>query len=197
MTASGHGAVPTQSMRGSTRGTGEWHVITAIFDTRKSELFVDGGREATGKNVGNNRLDGLSIGCDHSGVFFLMGSVAEVRVAGSYTAFPTPDPPPLSRTLRASQPHPPCPAASAPDEPQPPPPFRRSDSSAATSPAPTASSSSAPSPASTTCTTQSTPHRPQRPMKHGRPPATCASHPSAGCAAPARGRRPPAESPPA
>lgn len=50
MTASGHGAVPTQSMRGSTRGTGEWHVITAIFDTRKSELFVDGGREATGKN---------------------------------------------------------------------------------------------------------------------------------------------------
>jgi hypothetical protein len=79
MTASGHDAVPTQSMRGVTRGTGEWHVITAIFDTRKSELFVDGGREATGKNVGNNRLDGLSIGCDHSGVFFLMGSVAEVR----------------------------------------------------------------------------------------------------------------------
>jgi hypothetical protein len=70
---------PFRLFQGTTRGTGEWHVITAIFDTRKSELFVDGAREAAGKNVGNNRLDGLSIGCDHSGVFFLMGSVAEVR----------------------------------------------------------------------------------------------------------------------
>mmetsp|Transcript_25819 Transcript_25819/g.78500 ORF Transcript_25819/g.78500 Transcript_25819/m.78500 type:complete len:356 (-) Transcript_25819:758-1825(-) len=80
MTASGHDAVPSQSMRGSTRGDGEWHVFTAIFDVRKSELYVDGVREASGKNVGNNRLDGLSIGCDHSGVFFLIGSVAELRL---------------------------------------------------------------------------------------------------------------------
>ena len=81
MTASGHDAVPSQSMRGSTRGDGEWHVFTAIFDVRKSELYVDGVREASGKNVGNNRLDGLSIGCDHSGVFFLIGSVAEASAS--------------------------------------------------------------------------------------------------------------------
>lgn len=64
----------------STRGTGDWHVYTAIFDTRRSEIFVDGCCEATGKNVGNNVLDGLSIGCDHNGIFFLNGSLAEIRL---------------------------------------------------------------------------------------------------------------------
>ena len=47
----------------STRGTGDWHVYTAVFDQRKSEVFVDGYCEASGKNVGANCLDGLSIGC--------------------------------------------------------------------------------------------------------------------------------------
>ena len=33
-------------------------------------MFVDGYCEASAKNVENNKLDGLSIGCDHNGVFF-------------------------------------------------------------------------------------------------------------------------------
>ena len=62
----------------STRGTGEWHIYTAIFDQRRSEVYVDGYCEATGKNVGSNTLDGLSIGCDHNGIFFLHGALAEL-----------------------------------------------------------------------------------------------------------------------
>jgi len=80
MTASGHDSSPRHSLRGSTRGTGDWHVYTAIFDQRRSEVYVDGFCEATGKNVGTNVLDGLSIGCDHNGVFFLNGALAEIRV---------------------------------------------------------------------------------------------------------------------
>jgi len=80
MTASGHDSSPRHSLRGSTRGTGDWHVYTAIFDQRRSEVYVDGYCEATGKNVGSNALDGLSIGCDHNGVFFLNGALAEIRV---------------------------------------------------------------------------------------------------------------------
>jgi len=80
MTASGHDSSPRHSLRGSTRGTGDWHVYTAIFDQRRSEVYVDGYCEATGKNVGTNVLDGLSIGCDHSGVFFLNGALAEIRL---------------------------------------------------------------------------------------------------------------------
>mmetsp|Transcript_49360 Transcript_49360/g.106910 ORF Transcript_49360/g.106910 Transcript_49360/m.106910 type:complete len:340 (-) Transcript_49360:1257-2276(-) len=80
MTASGHDASPKHSLRGSTRGTGDWHIYTAIFDQRRSEVFVDGFCEASGKNVGNNSLDGLSIGCDHNGIFFLIGSLAELRL---------------------------------------------------------------------------------------------------------------------
>ena len=98
----------------STRGTGDWHVYTAVFDQRKSEIYVDGYCEASGKNVGANCLDGLSIGCaasrrgrrpsrmqsrqracasatptrwacgcarcDHTGVFFLTGMIAELRL---------------------------------------------------------------------------------------------------------------------
>jgi len=41
---------------------------------------VDGYCEASGKNVGANVLDGLSIGCDHNGVFFLNGALAEIRL---------------------------------------------------------------------------------------------------------------------
>jgi len=80
MTASGHDASPKHSLRGSTRGTGDWHVYTAIFDQRRSEVYVDGYCEASGKNVGGNSLDGLTIGCDHNGVFFLIGSLAELRL---------------------------------------------------------------------------------------------------------------------
>ncbi len=32
MTASGGESAPKNSLRGSTRGIGEWHVYTAIFD---------------------------------------------------------------------------------------------------------------------------------------------------------------------
>ena len=71
---------PKHSARGSTRGTGEWHVYTAVFDQKKSEMFVDGNCEASGKNVGSNSLDGLSLGCDHTGVFFLSGMIAELRL---------------------------------------------------------------------------------------------------------------------
>ena len=61
MTASGQDSAPRNSLRGSTRGTGEWHIYTAIYDERKSEMFVDGYCEASAKNVGNNKLDGLSM----------------------------------------------------------------------------------------------------------------------------------------
>ena len=81
MTASGQDSAPRNSLRGSTRGTGEWHIYTAIYDERKSEMFVDGYCEASAKNVGNNKLDGLSIGCDHNGVFFLSGAIAGVASA--------------------------------------------------------------------------------------------------------------------
>lgn len=67
MTASGHDAAPKHSLRGSTRGMGEWHIYTAVFNTKRSEIYIDGHCEATGKNVGTNHLDGLSIGCDHNG----------------------------------------------------------------------------------------------------------------------------------
>ena len=80
MTASGHDQTPKNSLRGSTRGTGDWHVYTAVFDQRKSEMYVDGYCEASGKNVGANPLDGLSLGCDHTGVFFLTGMIAELRL---------------------------------------------------------------------------------------------------------------------
>jgi len=71
---------PKYSARGSTRGTGEWHVYTAVFDHKKSEMYVDGNCEASGKNVGSNSLDGLSLGCDHTGVFYLTGMIAELRL---------------------------------------------------------------------------------------------------------------------
>ena len=34
----------------------------------------------TPKQVGSNSLDGLSLGCDHTGVFFLTGMIAELRL---------------------------------------------------------------------------------------------------------------------
>jgi len=84
MTASGQDSSPRQSIRGSTRGTGEWHVYTAIFDGRRSSIFVDGYCEASGKTVGTNALDGLSLGCDHNGIFFLNGSMSEIRLYHSH-----------------------------------------------------------------------------------------------------------------
>ena len=80
MTASGQDASPRHSLRGSTRGTGDWHIYTAIFDHRRSEIYVDGYCEASGKSAGGNGLDGLSVGCDHNGVFYLTGSLAELRL---------------------------------------------------------------------------------------------------------------------
>ena len=80
MTASGQDSAPRNSLRGSTRGTGEWHIYTAIFDHRRSEIYVDGYCEASGKSAGGNGLDGLSVGCDHNGVFFLTGSLVELRL---------------------------------------------------------------------------------------------------------------------
>ncbi|KAL1515687.1 hypothetical protein AB1Y20_002304 [Prymnesium parvum] len=81
ITADGRGVdSPSKLLRGATRGTGLWHVYTAIFDGPRSELFVDGRCEGSGKNIGNGCLDGLSMGCDHSGVFHLKGSIAELRL---------------------------------------------------------------------------------------------------------------------
>jgi len=81
MTADGVGdESPAKLLRGATRSTGSWHVYTAIFDGGRSEMFVDGRCEGSGKNVGTGPLDGLTIGCDHSGVFHLKGAVAELRL---------------------------------------------------------------------------------------------------------------------
>lgn len=80
ITASGQDSSPRNSLRGNTRGNGEWHVYTTVFNHRRSEIFVDGYCEATGKSAGDNGLDGLSLGCDHNGVFFLNGSIAEMRL---------------------------------------------------------------------------------------------------------------------
>jgi len=88
ITASGQDASPRHSLRGSTRGTGDWHVYTAIFDHRRSEIFVDGYCEASGKTAGGNGLDGLSIGCDHNGVFYLTGSLSELRLFHCHMATP-------------------------------------------------------------------------------------------------------------
>ena len=86
MTASGQDSAPRHSLRGSTRGTGQWHIYTAIFNHRKSEIYVDGYCEASGKTGGGNGLDGLTLGCDHNNVFFLTGSVAELRLYHTHVA---------------------------------------------------------------------------------------------------------------
>jgi hypothetical protein len=88
MTASGVDSSPRHSLRGTTRGTGHWHIYTAVFDNKRSEIFVDGYCEASGKAVGSNALDGLSIGCDHAGVFFLTGSMAELRLFNCHLTTP-------------------------------------------------------------------------------------------------------------
>ena len=84
ITASGQDSSPRFSLRGNTRGTGDWHVYTTVFHHKKSEIYVDGYCEASGKSVGTNGLDGLSLGCDHNGVFFLQGSVSEVRLFNTH-----------------------------------------------------------------------------------------------------------------
>jgi len=85
MTADGHGVEsPAKLLRGATRGNGQWHVYTAIFDGPRSEMYVDGRCEGAGKNVGNGSLDGLSMGCDHSGVFHLQGAIAELRLYSAH-----------------------------------------------------------------------------------------------------------------
>jgi len=83
MTATGSGGDvpgPSHLLRGRTRATDVWHIYTAIFDGDKSELYMDGIREAGGKSVGRSPLDGLRIGCDHTATFFLKGAIAELRV---------------------------------------------------------------------------------------------------------------------
>jgi len=84
MTASGQDSSPRHSVRGTTRGTGDWHIYTAIFNHKRSEIYCDGYCEASGKSAGPNALDGLSIGCDHNGDFFLTGSIAEIRLFASH-----------------------------------------------------------------------------------------------------------------
>jgi len=81
MTADGVGtSSPAKLLRGATRSNGQWHVYTAIFNGSKSEMFIDGRCEGARKTVGGGTLDGLTIGCDHSGVFHLRGSIAELRL---------------------------------------------------------------------------------------------------------------------
>ena len=71
---------PSKLLRGATRSMGTWHVYTAIYHGERSELYVDGLLEASGKTVGGGRLDGLRIGNDHTGTFFLRGAIAELRL---------------------------------------------------------------------------------------------------------------------
>ena len=83
MTAHGSGEIapePKRLLRGRTRSTDAWHLYTCIFDGDKSELYVDGIKEAGGKAVGHAHLDGIRIGCDHTGTFFLTGMMAELRI---------------------------------------------------------------------------------------------------------------------
>jgi len=81
MTAHGNGsAAPTKLLRGSTRSNGSWHVYTAIYDGERSEMYLDGVREASGRSVGTSGLDGLRVGCDHTSTFFLKGAIAELRL---------------------------------------------------------------------------------------------------------------------
>lgn len=81
MTAHGSSRrAPSQLLRGTTRSEGKWHVYTAVFDGERSALFVDGVREASGKAVGEGTLNGLRLGCDAAGKFFLRGAIAECRV---------------------------------------------------------------------------------------------------------------------
>ena len=79
MTASGMGqSAPSQLLRGRPRANDAWHIYTAVYDGKSSELFVDGVREAGGKSVGSASLDGLRLGSDHTSTFFLNGAIAEV-----------------------------------------------------------------------------------------------------------------------
>ena len=81
MSAHGVGAdAPTKLLRGTTRATNTWHVYTAVFDGDRSEMYVDGVREAGGRSIGSSSLDGLRIGCDHTSTFFLRGAIAELRI---------------------------------------------------------------------------------------------------------------------
>jgi len=92
MTAYGSGETtpgPSHLLRGRTRATNAWHVYTAIYDGDKSELYVDGIREASGKAVGKGSLDGLRLGCDHTATFYLKGAIAELRVFSCHLS-PTP-----------------------------------------------------------------------------------------------------------
>ena len=92
MTAHGSGESapgPSHLLRGRTRATNSWHVYTAIYDGDKSELYVDGIKEASGKAIGKGALDGLRLGCDHSATFYLRGAIAEVRIFSCHLS-PTP-----------------------------------------------------------------------------------------------------------
>jgi len=83
MAANGSGEIapdPKSLLRGRTRSTDAWHLYTCIFDGDKSELYVDGIKEAGGKAVGHAHLDGIRIGCDHTGTFFLTGMMSELRI---------------------------------------------------------------------------------------------------------------------
>lgn len=71
---------PSKLQRGSTRSNGEWHVYSVVFDGERSAIYVDGVLESSGKSVGGGKLDGLTIGGDHTGTYNLRGAVAELRV---------------------------------------------------------------------------------------------------------------------
>jgi len=89
MTAHGSGDVAPGAphlLRGHTRSTGSWHVYTAVYDGDKSELYIDGLLEARGKSVGKASLDGVRLGCDHTGTFHLKGAIAEVRLFSCHLA---------------------------------------------------------------------------------------------------------------
>jgi len=81
----GHDA-PAKLLRGQTRSVGTWHVYTAVFDGDRSAMYVDGVKEASGRSAGSSPLDGVRLGCDHTGTFFLKGAVAELRLYSCHLA---------------------------------------------------------------------------------------------------------------
>ena len=84
MTASGQDSSPRQSLRGTTRSTGEWHIYTAIYDHKRSEVYVDGAR------AGHPAFPSIQL---------IKGAPIPSPVAGS-SARPASAQPPLSACFR-------------------------------------------------------------------------------------------------
>jgi len=82
--AAGGGGEGGSSGAGGAGGAGGaasgWHVYCAVYDGERSELYVDGSREALGVLLPAASLDGLTVGTDKERGFQLHGAIAQVRV---------------------------------------------------------------------------------------------------------------------